>query len=72
MGTLGSDQQGDRKIWFRQENAYLRKNQEHVTHRVIRCAKMHCRCDNNENDTRGSRDLQKICLSQRNVYLRRN
>ncbi len=61
-----------RKIWFRQENVYVRKNQKHVTHWVIRCAKKHCRCNNNENDAQGSRDLQKICSSQRNVYLRRN
>jgi hypothetical protein len=52
-----------RKIGFRQENVYVRKNQKHVTHRVIRCAKKHCQCDNNENDARGSRDLQKIYLS---------
>ncbi len=61
-----------RKIWFRQENIYVRKNQKDVTHRVIVCAKKHGRCENNENDAQGSRDLQKICLSQRNVYLRRN
>jgi hypothetical protein len=54
------------------KNVYLRKNQKHVTHWVIRCAKKHCRCNNNENDAQVSRDLQKICSSQRNVYLRRN
>jgi hypothetical protein len=53
-------------------NVYVRKNQKDVTHRVIRCAKKHCRHDNNENDARESRDSQKICLSQRNVYLERN
>ena len=31
-----------RKIGFRQETAYLRKNQKDVTHWVIRCAKKHC------------------------------
>jgi hypothetical protein len=61
-----------RKIWFRQENVYVRKNQKDVTHWVIRCAGKHCRCDNNENDAQRCRDLQKICSSQRNVYLRRN
>ncbi len=30
------------KIWFRQENVYLRWNQEDVTHRKIRCAEGHC------------------------------
>ncbi len=35
-----------------------------MTHRVIRCAEKHCRQDNNKNDARGSRDPQKICLSQ--------
>jgi hypothetical protein len=49
-----------RKIWFRQENVYVRKNQKYVTHWVIRCDKNHYRCNNNENDTQGSRDLQKI------------
>ncbi len=58
--------------YLRQENVYLRKNQKHVTHWVIRCAKKHCQCDNNENDAQGSRDSQKIFSSQRNVYLRRN
>ncbi len=61
-----------RKLWFRQENVYIRKNQSDVAHWVIRCAKKHCRWDNNENDAQGSRDLQKICSSQRKVYLRRN
>ncbi len=61
-----------RKIWFRQENVYVRKNQKDVTHRVIRCAKKHCQCDNNENDAQGSRNLQKIFSSQRNMYLGRN
>jgi hypothetical protein len=41
-----------------------------VAHPVIRCAKRHCRCDNNSIDTRGSRDLQKICLPQRNLYFK--
>jgi hypothetical protein len=31
------------KIWFIQENVYIRKNQKDVTHQVIRCAKKHCR-----------------------------
>ncbi len=31
------------KIWFRQENLYLRWNQEDVTHWKIRCAKRYCR-----------------------------
>jgi hypothetical protein len=30
------------KIWFRQENVYLRWNQEDVTHQKIRCATGHC------------------------------
>jgi hypothetical protein len=70
---LSQDEREDyRKIWLRQENVYLRKNQKDVTHWVIGCAKKHCRWDNNENDARGSRDSQKIWSSQRNVYLRRN
>jgi hypothetical protein len=56
----------------KQEHVYLRKNQKDVTHQVIRCAKKHCQQDNNENDAQGSRDSQKICSSQRNVYLKRN
>jgi hypothetical protein len=51
---------------------YVRKNQKDVTHRVIRYAEKHCRWDNNKNDAGGSRDLQKICLLERNVYLERN
>ncbi len=31
------------KLWFRQDNVYLRKNQKDVTHQVIRHAKKHCR-----------------------------
>jgi hypothetical protein len=69
---LTQEEKGNRKIWFRQENVYVRKNSKHVTHWVIRCAEKHFWCNNNENDSRGSRDSQKICLSQRNVYLRRN
>ncbi len=53
-------------------NVHGRRNQKDVTHRVIRCAEKHCRLDNNINDVRGSRDLQKICLLERNVYLERN
>jgi hypothetical protein len=30
------------KIWLRQENVYLRWNQEDVTNQKIRCAKGHC------------------------------
>ncbi len=31
------------------KNLYVSKNQKHVTrHRIIRCAKKHCWCDNNE------------------------
>jgi hypothetical protein len=30
------------KIWFRQENVYLRWNQEDVAHQKIRCVKGHC------------------------------
>ncbi len=30
------------KIWFRQENVYLRWNQKDVTHWKIRCAERHC------------------------------
>jgi hypothetical protein len=42
--TLTQEEKGIRgKIWFRQENVYLRWNQEDVTHRKIRCAKRHCR-----------------------------
>jgi hypothetical protein len=40
---LMQEEKGYRKIWFRQENVYLRKNQKDVTHLVIRCAKKHCR-----------------------------
>ncbi len=48
--------------WFWQIKRYVRKNQKHVTHWVIRCAKKNCRCDNNENDARGSRFCRRyVC-----------
>ncbi len=63
---------GLEKDMIQTRNVYIKKNQKDVTHRVIRCAEKHCRWDNNENDAQESRNLQKICLSQRNVYLGRN
>jgi hypothetical protein len=69
---LAREEKGIKDVYDSEKNVHVRKNQKDVTHQVIRCAKKHCRCDNNENDTRGSRDSQKICLSQRNVYLMRN
>jgi hypothetical protein len=57
-------------MWFRQENVHVRKNQKDVTHQLIICDPEPFRCDKNENDAQGSRDSQKICLSQRNVYIR--
>ncbi len=47
-------------------------NQKDVTDQKIRCAERHCRHDNNGNDAQESRNLQKICSSQRNVYSKRN
>ncbi len=40
---LMQDEKGIKgKIWFRQENVYLRWNQKDVTHQKIRCAEGHC------------------------------
>jgi hypothetical protein len=38
--------QEENNIWedmIQTRNVYVRKNQKNVTHRVIRCAKKHCR-----------------------------
>jgi hypothetical protein len=67
---LMQEENNMRKRVIQTRNVYIRKNQKDVTHWVIRCAKKHCRWDNNENDVRGSRDPQKICLLERNVYLK--
>jgi hypothetical protein len=69
---LMQEENNMRERYDSDKKIYKRKNQKYVIHWVIRCAKKHCRRDNNNNDAQGSKDLQKICLSQRNVYLEKN